>query len=185
MSDRSTRHRRRLISALVLVAFGVMTQDKVLAATRGSSAPVQIPSVSSTDQHNGVTAGYVNQLTVVPLVPTPQLEAMKSLWTRGAQLYRVTANNVETDTQIDDFAAKTDAWVNETYQWLRKNISEYAAERFAFRPSVITFTWTLSGDHKPGYAKIYGTYYNALSTYLLNLDQIMRDPSAYPGGVPK
>ncbi|MBN9318979.1 MAG: hypothetical protein J0I28_04745 [Caulobacterales bacterium] len=150
----------------------------------GAAAAVDIPSVSSIDQRNGVTAGYVNQLnqTVLPtLVRGPQLERFKSTFTAGAKLKRQFTRDV-TDSQIDELCDLADKWVNDTYNWLNGDVSEYAAERFIFRPPGNAYSYNLPGDHSPGYADKWGGCQQGISALLVNLDQLMRDPSIYPEG---
>lgn len=148
----------------------------------GGSVPIRIPSVSSTAQKSGVTAGYVNQLTqnVLPtLVQGPQLEKLKAIFVDGARLSRA-YNFVVSDVDIDKLVKGSNTWADETFNWLNQNVSPYAAERFAFRPPTITLGYTLNGDHAPGYAQKYGEGRKMMGEFLVNLDQLMRDPSIYP-----
>ena len=143
---------------------------------------VTIPSVTSTDQHNGATVGFVNQFnqTVLPsLVRGPQLEKLKAIFTEGAQIKRA-FNEPMTDDKVDHLTSATDQWIESTFQWLRINVSQYGAERFLFRQSQIGMSYNLPSVTKVGYAQKWGDYQKALSDFLANLDQLMRDPSIYP-----
>ena len=85
-----------------------------------------------------------------------------------------------TDQQIDSLCARADQWINGTFQWLHGNVSDYAAERFAFRKPGLSFSYNLPGEHAPGYADKWGNCHVQLAEFLSNLDQLMRDPSIYP-----
>ena len=185
MSDRSIKPTPLPISRRIALASAVtLSTGQAIAASANPPTTVQIPSVTSTDQRSGVTAGYVAQMNVVPLVPSPQLETLKAFWTNGAQLYRATAQYVVSDEKINEFCSKTNSWASDTYQWIAAHVSVYAAERFIFRPSTITLTYTPVGNHAAGASANYSNCYTGLSTFLVNLDQVMRDPSAYPNGIP-
>lgn len=153
------------------------------AAPPVPTAKVEIPAVTSSGQRNGVTAGYVNQLTqtVVPnLVRGPQLERFKATFSTGSKLYREFRGGSLTDIQIDELCGRADEWLNETFQWIRADVSDYAAERFLFRPQTLSFSYNLQGEHAPGYVDKWGKCQQGLGVYLVNLDQLMRDPSIYP-----
>jgi len=159
----------------------------VIAAHKARSDPapkhVDIPSVASTNQKNGVTAGYVNSLTqnVLPsLVRGPQLETLKNFFRDGARLYRLGNSGSLTDTQIDENCSAESIWINNTFNWLNIHVSEYAAERFVFSPTRISLSYLLPGEHAAGEADKYGTCRENMSVFLVNLDQLMRDPSIYP-----
>jgi hypothetical protein len=146
------------------------------------ASAVTIPSVTSIDQRNGATVGYVNQFnqTVLPsLVRGPQLEKLKAIFTEGAQIKRA-FNESMTDDKVDQLSAATDQWIESTFQWLRINVSQYAAERFLFRQPQPGMIYNIAGVNKPGYAEKWGNYQKCLSDFLVNLDQLMRDPSIYP-----
>ncbi len=163
-----------------------MTNEAEAAPPEKSPPKVEIPAVSSTGQRSGVTAGYVNQLTqtVLPtLVRGPQLERFKNTFTTGSKLYRA-FNSVLTDPQIDDLCIKTDEWVNDAFQWIRKDVSEYAGERFLFRKPSLAMSYSIPGEHAAGYSERWGNCRTALSEFLVNLDQLMRDPSIYPDPAP-
>jgi hypothetical protein len=161
-----------------------MTAESVEGAEAKKSAPtVTIPSVSSTGQRSGVTAGYVGELnqTVLPsLVRGPQLEKFKSTFTEGSKLYREFNNRPISDPQIDNLCERTQAWADATFQWLHSHVSEYAAERYLFRPPGLSYSYNLPGDHASGYTDRWGNCRTALSELLVNLDRLMRDPSIYP-----
>jgi hypothetical protein len=89
------------------------------------------------------------------------------------------------DAQIDAFCTSIDLWYFNTFNWLYNHVSEYAAERFAFQPTRISLVYNAQGTHAAGYVDKWGRYRETLSTLLGNLDQLMRDPSAYPNGIPK
>jgi hypothetical protein len=164
-------------------ALMIMSGNEAGGAPAAPSAPVKIQSVSSSAQRSGVTAGVVHQLyqTVLPsLVRGPQLEKLKATFSEGAKLYRASQSSGPTDAQIDGVCNQTDRWANATFDWLHKQVSEYAAERFAFRPPGLPLSYNLPGQHAPGYAERWGSCRNALAELLTNLDQLMRDPSIYP-----
>ena len=138
------------------------------------------PSVTSLGQQNGVTAGIVTNLNVMPpLVRGPELDKFKSSFTYGAVLLRNLKDGNITDEQIDQKCLLTDQWANGTYQWLSKDMGLYAAERFLFRRGM-SLSWNLSGPHKDGFVDKRSNCINALSDLLSNLDSMMRDPSVYP-----
>jgi hypothetical protein len=186
MLDRLVKRRLRNNSwavGLCLVTT-LVTANHVVAAPPGKATPtVEIPSVTSTGQQSGVTAGYVNQLTqtVIPtLVRGPQLEKFKATFTTGSRIYRLFYNTNATDSQIDLQCNEVNQWVNETFNWLNSRVSEYAAERFVFRPPGLAYSYNLPGPHAAGYAEKWGNCQRGLAEFLVNLDQLMRDPSVYP-----
>jgi hypothetical protein len=165
-----------------------MAADDTEASPKTSKAKpeVTIPSVSSTGQRSGVTAGYVHQLsqTVLPtLVRGPQLEKFKTTFARGARLYR-DAQSVATNEEVDRFCSSTDVWVNDAFGWLQRDVSPYAAERFVFQPTSSSLMYFIEGIDSDR-AKKWGRCRESLSALLVNLDQLMRDPSIYPESPPK
>jgi hypothetical protein len=188
MSDQSTKPRRRnSLSVPAVYALGlgwIMATDTSVAGPAREPAPkVAISSVKSSGQRNGVTAGYVGQLTqtVLPtLVRGPQLEKFKAAFTAGAKLNREFVVGPMDDARISILLAQSDKWANDTYAWLHRDVSEYAAERFAFRPPPLSMSWNLPGEHAAGFVQRWGDTRQALSASLVNLDQLMRDPSIYP-----
>ena len=44
----------------------------------------------------------------------------------------------------------------------------------------MSFSYTMPGEHAPGYTDKWGNSSQGLSDFLVNLDQLMRDPSIYP-----
>jgi hypothetical protein len=191
MSDQSTRPRRK--SSGVAWALVAAVTVMATATTDASGAPMKKPTasvgpVSSTGQHSGVTAGYVNQLTqtVLPsLVRGPQLEKFKAIFTDGAKLKRDFMAMPVDDAKIDALTTRADKWANETFSWLKIHVSEYAAERFLFRPPGNSYSYNLPGEHAAGYVDRWGNTQMALSSLLINLDQLMRDPSIYPDATAK
>jgi hypothetical protein len=172
--------------AIASLAFGALLMATDASAEEQKRPPpasvVTIPSVTSTDQHNGATVGYVNQFnqTVLPsLVRGPQLEKLKAIFTEGAQIKRAFGDPM-TDDKVDQLTVATDHWIDSAFQWLRLNVSQYAAERFLFRQPQLGVFYNLPGVTKTGYADKWGNYQKALSDFLVNLDQLMRDPSIYP-----
>jgi hypothetical protein len=165
-----------------------MAADDAEASPKTSKAKpdVAIPSVSSTGQRSGVTAGYVHQLsqTVLPtLVRGPQLEKFKTTFAQGARLYR-DAQFVATNEDVDRFCSNTNLWANDALGWLQRDVSTYAAERFVFQPTTISLMYNISGVDSDR-ANKWGRCREYLSTLLVNLDQLMRDPSIYPEASPK
>lgn len=126
-----------------------------------------------------MTAGSINSLTILPpAVRGPQLKRFHDTFTQGARLLRELKGDV-TDDRIDQYCAATENWANATYGWMQSGVGEYAAERFLFRHGP-TLNWGLTGDHKPGYGERRSNCINALGDWLINLDNLMRDPTLYP-----
>ena len=143
-------------------------------------APTAIGPVTSTNQGNGVTAGYVGTVQIAPpLVRGPQLETFKQTFSVGAQALRALKRGDLTDAQIDALVDEINQWANGTYAWLHHDVSEYAAERFLFETS-LPMSWDLPGDHKAGEADRRNNAINSLTGWLQNVDMLMRDPSIYP-----
>lgn len=186
MSDQSPFRRRknRVATLATFSLLGLFCANYAAAQTKMSKqAPVHVPSVSSTAQQNGVTAGYVAQLnqTVLPsLVRGPQLEKLKTIFTDGARLKRFMVATDLNDQQIDLLCNQADRWASETFSYLSNHVSAYAAERFLFRQPQPSMIYNLPGQHGPGYADKWGNTQRGLSELLVNLDQLMRDPSIYP-----
>lgn len=142
-----------------------------------------VGTVSSAGASGGVTAGFVGsvqQTTVLPtLVRGPLLDKFKSKFTEAARLYRILLDGNLSDDQIIAICNDLDGWYGSTYEWLNKDVSSWAAERFAFKTGG-ALLWSLSGEHKPEVVERRSAYLNAIHPLLLNLDQLMREPSLYP-----
>jgi len=160
----------------------------LVSAEAESAAPQPAPptanpaSVTSTGQRGGVTARDIQQLnqTILPsLVRGPQLEKLKALFVEGAKLKRA-FDQPMTNERVEQLVAASEQWANNTYAWLREHVSEYAAERFAYRQPQGRMIYTLPGVTKEGYADAWGNQMRMTSDLLFNLDQLMRDPSIYP-----
>lgn len=172
----------RSIFALLIGGVLLSSTDADAQRAREPKPPAHVPSVSSTGQRSGVTAGYVNQLTqnVLPsLVRGPQLDELKRIFVSGARIKR-DYDLIETDADIDKVVNRADHWVNNTFVYLNSSVSDYAAERFLFRPPGLAMGYNLPGNHAAGYAARWGNSRAALTEFLTNLDQLMRDPSIYP-----
>lgn len=160
-----------------------------LSPSQDTSAKVKTPdnssvgTVSSTGASGGVTAGFVGsvqQTTVLPtLVRGPLLDQFKIRFTDGARLYRMLLEDNQDDRQINAVCNSLDVWYVTTFDWLNKNVSVWAAERFAFKVGP-TISWSMAGDHMPEVVVRRSTYMNAIHPLLQNLDQLMREPSLYP-----
>src|SRR5690349_4544135 len=97
-----------------ILRFGALSMSAV-DAEANSGTPVdnvaEIPNVVSHDQRNGVTAGYVGQLTqILPtLVRGPQLEKLKEIFVEGARIKRF-SDHIATDSDIDVFCVMANSW---------------------------------------------------------------------------
>ena len=156
-------------------------QDTVPTISKPASSSVG--TVSSTGANGGVTAGIVGsvqQTTVLPtLVRGPLLDNFKIRFTEGARLYRLLLNDNLSDGQVIDVCHALDRWYASTFEWLNKDVSSWAAERFHFKMDG-SLAWALPGEHKPEVVKQRSGYINATHPLLQNLDQLMREPSIYP-----
>lgn len=161
---------------LALVAAQDMRSDKV-------HEPDRIGDVTSTGMSGGVNAGMIGSVqqnyTLPTLVSGPLLNEFKSRFTDGARLYTRLQDPSQTDQQYKKLFSDTDTWFNETYLWLIRTVSPWAAERFLFRTGS-AMSWSLPGEHDPEVAQNRSHYINAVYPVLQNLDQLMREPSIYP-----
>ena len=172
-----------MITRAVLGSLAALTWNSSAlagAADQPPTPPTAIGPVTSTNQANGVTAAYIGTVQILqPLVRGPQLERFKVSFTVGARVLRQMQRPDLTDDQIDAHTKAANYWISQTFAWLQKDVSPYAAERFAFHtPGVVS--WSLGGDHKPGYFMMRTNVINIMSPLLQNLDLLMRDPSIYP-----
>lgn len=166
----------------LLIALAAATQQNASTKMDKVEKPA-IGTVSSTGASGGVTAGFVGsvqQTTVLPtLVRGPLLDNFKTRFTEGARLYRILVDGNLTDDQILTVCREFDGWYGSTYEWLNRDVSTWAAERFAFKITG-SMMWFLTGDHKPEVVNQRSSYINAMHPLLQNLDQLMREPSLYP-----
>ena len=143
--------------------------------------PVSVGNVSS-HSSDGVTAGYVGTLnqTILPtVVRGPLLAHFQERFVVGAQLFRQLQDSSLTDGQYNNLFNEIDAWYASTFDWLNKDVSPWAAERFALKQGS-AMSWILGGNHAPGIAETRSAMLTSLMPLLQNLDQLMREPTIYP-----
>ena len=132
----------------MIIALGA-SQDGRIKPVKDS---VTVGDVNSTGMTGGVNAGMIGNLqqnyTLPTLVRGPLLDEFKKRFTEGARLYSRLQNPEQTDDQYKLLFVDTDIWINETYMWLTRSVSAWAAERFIFRMGG-SFSWFLPGAHDP------------------------------------
>lgn len=168
------------VALLIALAISPPQETSAKVKTPDNSS---VGTVSSTGASGGVTAGFVGsvqQTTVLPtLVRGPLLDQFKIRFTEGARLYRMLLDGNLNDDQIVATCNSLDGWYGMTFAWLNKDVSLWAAERFAFKFGG-SLSWSLAGDHKLEVVQRRSAYINVVHPLLQNLDQLMREPSLYP-----
>lgn len=153
----------------------------VLAQASSPTAPIASPPVASSSQSGGVTAYSIGSVTQVlpPVVRGPHLATFQLGFVTGSKLVRSLERGDLTDEQYKSLISNTQEWADGMYNWMKKDISEYAAERFLFRHSM-SFSYSLQGNHSAEVVNMRSNTITALQELLGNLDTLMRDPSIYP-----
>lgn len=156
----------------------------VLAVTACGTPTTPPAGVSSQGQSGGVTAnsvGTVNQ-TIPPHIPSPYLKHLQELYAQGGQIERAWRfiPQTYTDQDINALATKSASWVNDTYNWISKNMTAAAAERFVqITPDVAN--WTMKGGKFSDESqKEFSDWYKGMPQFLANLDALMRSDEMYP-----
>ncbi|THD58792.1 hypothetical protein [Phenylobacterium sp.] len=152
------------------------------AAEQPSAPAVTVGPVTATSPNGqAVTAGAIG--TVNQIMPTlvrgPLLDKFKQVYTTGARMRSDLLSGDLSDQQYQSLVQQVNDWLNSTYFWLKSDVSEYAAERFNFRPMTAMHV-SLAGNHDPDIARSRGNAIVAMDALLQNLDVLMREPTIYP-----
>lgn len=174
----------------VCLLISLLAQSAIAQDGRKLSPPTNatVGPVTSSNQANGVTAGYINsfqQTIAPPLVRGPLLDEFKRRFTYGASILRNMKlfDDIEIPkSQVEQFCTSASQWQLDTFNWLEKTVGKYPAERFLFKAISITNSYkrnmTIGDRLSP--QNYEGDCERSLEITTENLDTMMRDPSIYP-----
>jgi hypothetical protein len=169
--------RNRLLAAWVLCA-----ALPAIALPVGAQPvpPTSAPTISSQGQTGGVVANSVGVVqNINPRVKSPYLSQFQQFYAKGGEISRYLLNSSIDDAGIDRGCEAAENWINAIFNWTRVNVTPAAGERLIVRTG-LSYTWSLSGEHAPGEKEKRDNCLNAMTTWLDNLDALMRSDAMYP-----
>jgi hypothetical protein len=167
----------------------------LLGAAIGVLSGCSTPSADNKTGQNGQTVGQCvvsggsnsGAVTQNCEVPPPRMNSpyrarLQDMYYQGgliARQWQAFPQNV-TDKYIDDLSDKAADWANGTYNWIAKNITPAAAEKFALIvPSIGTYSVQGVKISQDSQQKI-DNWTKRMPQYMQNLDALMRSDEMFP-----
>lgn len=99
--------------------------------------------------------------------------ALQKIYANGSSITQTFLARDITDDQIDSQFVAANTWVNTARDWIAKNMSKEAAERFMAPSRQAGLSYELPGQHKSGKKEIRDSAINAMNNWLANLEVLM------------